>query len=86
MFVRTINISRDGDYGSYGRVDPTKPLLASITIDGQHGEVKLRLSPEMSKRIVEIVADEVAAAGRATAEAMVADVLTVKALPDPEAF
>jgi hypothetical protein len=39
----------------------------------------------MSDRIVALVAEEVAAAGRATAEAMTADVLTVAALPKPEA-
>ena len=82
MFVRSINVSRDGDYGSiYDKVDASKPFIASIAVEGSHGEVKLRLSPELSQRIVGIIAEEVAAAGRATAEAMTADVLNVISLP-----
>lgn len=86
MFVNAISIRREGYYGyGSGRADPTKPLLATIEVQGQSGKVELILSPEMSQRIVAIIAEEVAAAGRATAEAMTADVLSVAALPGPRA-
>lgn len=87
MIVKSINIARLGDYSfGYGApADASKPFVAKIAVAGQHGEVSLTLSPDMSRRIVEIIADEVTAAGRATAEAMVADVLNVVALPSPEA-
>lgn len=84
MFVRSITVRRVGDYGGYGKVDPTKPFEVSIAVEGRHGEIKLDVSPEISRRIVEIIAEEVAIAGRATAEAMTADVLTVVALTPPE--
>lgn len=77
MFVTSINIRREGYYGSYGggTAKPDKPFNATIEVHGQHGKVELNLSPDMSARIVAIIADEVAAAGRATAEAMTASVL-----------
>lgn len=84
MFVRTISIRREDDYyGAYGKVDPTKPFLAIIEVQGVSHKTELRLSAELSARIVEIIAEEVAAAGRATAEAMTADCLTATALPAP---
>jgi hypothetical protein len=73
MFVTSISIRREGYFGTgYGKADPAKPFNATIELHGQHGKVELVVSPAMSARIVEIVADEVAAAGRATAEAMTA--------------
>lgn len=84
MFVRSINIFRENDFG-YSTPDPSKPFRAKIKVTGAAGEIDLLLSPEMSQRIVGIIADEVAAAGRATAEAMTAEVLSVAALPKPEA-
>jgi hypothetical protein len=88
MFVTQIAVRRDGYYGGsvYGaKPDPTKPFRATIEVVGQSGKIELNLSPEMSGRIVAIIADEVAAAGRATAEAMTAEVLSVAALPEPGA-
>lgn len=82
MFVNQLILRRDGFYGAgYGKADPTKPFRATIEVQGRHGKVELELSPELSDRIVAIVADEVAAAGRATAEALVASCLS--ALPAP---
>jgi len=85
MFVTSVTMRREGYFGSsYGsKVDPSKPFAATIEVHGQHGKVELRLSPELSERIVGIVADEIAAAGRATAEALTASCLN--ALPAPEA-
>lgn len=87
MFVTRIAVSREGYYGSsYGsKADANKPFRATIELHGQHGKIELNLSAEMSERIVSIIAEEVAAAGRATAEAMTADVLNVVALAAPEA-
>jgi hypothetical protein len=85
MFVTSISIRRDGYYGaSYGKPDPAKPFRTTIEVLGNHGKIELELSPDMSRRIVDIVADEVAAAGRATAEAMTAECITCSALPAPE--
>jgi hypothetical protein len=80
MFVTRINISRDGYFGYGSKPDATKEFRASIEVLGQYGKVELNLAPDLSKRIIEIIADEVVVAGRKTAEAMTADVLSVKAL------
>lgn len=80
MFLSKLVVTREGYYG-YSTPDPKKPLLATIEVIGKSGKVELSLSPDLSKRIVAIVADEVAAAGRATAEMMTADALSVAALP-----
>lgn len=86
MFIGRIEISRVGYIGhGYGTPDASKPFLAKIEVFGQHTKTELLLSEELSRRVVEIVADEVAAAGRATAEAMTAEALNVTALPAPEA-
>lgn len=85
MFVRSIVVRRDGDYSYSSTVDQSKPFRATVEVNSQHGKVELLLSTDLSRRIVEIIADEVAAAGRATAEAMVADIFTVKALPSKAA-
>lgn len=85
MFVTSVTMRRQGYFGgSFGtKADPSKPFEATIEVHGQHGKVELRLSPDLSARIVGIVADEIAAAGRATAEALTASCLN--ALPSPEA-
>ena len=67
---------------SYNKANPEAPFSATIELQGASGKVELNLSDDLSRRIVEIVADEVVAAGRATAEAMVADAMLVSA---PEA-
>lgn len=85
MIVRSISINRDGSYGDYGPLNADKPFRASIKVAGSHGNVELLLSPEMSTRIVSIIAEEVAAAGRATAEAMTAEVLNLAAIEAPRA-
>lgn len=74
MFVTSISARREGYYGSnYGKADPNKPFAVTIELHGSRGKVELNVSPELSRRIVEIIADEVAAAGRATAEALTAN-------------
>jgi hypothetical protein len=85
MFISQISIRRDGYYAYGGsKPDASKPFLATIEVHGGGHKTELNLSPEMSERIVAIVADEVAAAGRATAEAMVAEAMTITALPAPK--
>ena len=75
MFVNRIDITRDGYYG-YGKADPTKPLKCSIEVQGEHGKIELKLSPDMSNKIVALIADEIVVAGKATAEALTASCLT----------
>jgi len=82
MFLKQVTVRRQGYYGyGSGSCDPKKPFEAVIEVTGASGEVKLNLSPELSKRIVDIIAVEVAAAGRATAEMMTAEAFEVAALP-----
>lgn len=86
MIIGRIEISRQGYIGSgYGTPDASKPFLAKIEVFGTQSRTELLLSEELSRRVVEIVADEIAASGRATAEALVAEAMTVTALPAPEA-
>jgi hypothetical protein len=86
MIVRSISIKRQGHYGFDGeRTDASKPFEATICVVGQTGKVELTLPPELSRRVVEIIAEEVAAAGRATAEAMTAEAMNIVTLPSPEA-
>ncbi len=86
MFIGRIEISREGYIGNgYGRADPSKPFIAKIEVFGSRTKSELFLSPDLSRRVIEIVADEIVAAGRATAEAMTAEALNVVALPAPEA-
>jgi hypothetical protein len=84
MFLSRLSIYREGYSSSYGRCDPSKPFRATIEVIGQSGKVELTLSPELSAKIVAVVADEVAAAGRATAEMMTAEALTIPASAAPE--
>lgn len=77
MFVAAISIRKQGYYVYGGKADATKPYEATIEVQGEHGKVELRLSPDLSQRVLEIIADEVAAAGKATAEAMVASFINL---------
>lgn len=86
MFIGAISIRREGYFAGYGqRPDPQKPFLATIEVHGTRAKTEMVLSPEMSERIVALIADEVAASGRAVADAMVAEAMTFTALPAPEA-
>jgi hypothetical protein len=81
MFVTSINVRREGYYGAgYGKADPAKPFNTTVELHGQQGKIELVVSPELSARIVEIIADEVAAAGRAAAEAMTASFVNLPQL------
>lgn len=81
MFVTDILIHREGYIGSWGKPDPTKPFSAKVGVAGAHGKLELQLSAEMSARIVEVIADEITAAARATAEAMTVGCLAAQATP-----
>jgi len=83
MFITSIRIAREGYFSGYTAPDSSKPFTATIEVHGRRGKVELMLSPELSARVVSIIADEVAAAGRETAEAMTADCLTVAAIAGP---
>lgn len=75
MFLKQLSIRRDTRY-SFSEPKGDEPFAATIELIGQHGKVERRLDADLSRRILEIVSDEVAKAGRATAEAMVAEVLS----------
>lgn len=86
MFIGRVEISRVGYIGhGYGSPDASKPFIAKIEVFGTSVKTELVLSEELSRRVVEIVADEIAAAGRATAEAMTAEALNVAAIAAPAA-
>lgn len=82
LVLNRVMITRGGIH-SWDRVDASAPFKATIELQGASGKVELNLSEDLSRRIVEIVADEVVAAGRATAEAMIADAMLVSA-PEPK--
>lgn len=86
MFITQIMILREGAYYGSDAVDPSKPFRASLTVKGQYGKIELNLDPTLSDRIVALIAEEIVAAGRATAEAMTASVLAVQALPAEQCF
>lgn len=75
MIVSRISVTREGWYASYQAPDASKPLRATVEVYGDMGKVELNLGPEASDRIVALIADEIADAGRRTAE-----LLTAKAL------
>ena len=78
LILTRLTVTREGYSAySYSKADPNKPFRAIIETQSHSGKVELTLSPELSRRIVEIVAGEVASAGRATAEMMVADAMLV---------
>jgi len=61
MFIGAIEIRREGYIGhGYGSPDPSKPFLAKIEVHGSRTKTEMMLSPELSERIVAIIADEVA--------------------------
>lgn len=77
LVLNRVIIARKGLH-SWDKADPSAPFAATIELQGATGKIELNLSERLSRRIVEIVADEVVAAGRATAEAMVADALLIQ--------
>jgi len=78
LSLRRVSIVREGDYyGAYRPMDASKPFRATVEVEVSSGKVELNLSADLSQKIVAIIAGEVAEAGRATAEIMVADALFV---------
>jgi hypothetical protein len=70
MFVAAISIRREGYY-SWGAPDLSKPFRATVEVHGAEGKVELNLSPELSQRVVDVIAEEVIKAAQETAQAMV---------------
>lgn len=79
-YVARILIHREGYYGSGSRPDPTRPLHCMVETIGDLGKVELNLPQEASDRIVALIAEELAAAARATAEAMTASFINAQPL------
>jgi hypothetical protein len=74
MFVTRVTLSRKD---RFYKPDPTKPFEATVELHGDFGKMELNLGPEVSDRLMALLADEVAAAGRQTAELMTAKCLEV---------
>lgn len=73
MFLAAINITREGYYmGGYGKPDPSKPLRATVQIDGPMGKTEINLPPETSDKIVALISVELAEQARKVAEVMTA--------------
>ena len=62
--------------------DRTGHLEAVVEFISGNGEIKLNLDEAMSKRILELCADEIVKASKVVADHMTAEVIT--ALPAPE--
>lgn len=75
MFVTRVSIHRDGYNYGYGRPDPTKPFRATVEVHGESGKVELNLPAEASDKIVALISEEIADAGRRTAELLAASAL-----------
>jgi len=73
MFLDTLNITRNNRYGFDSDKPPSAYEGTLKFINPELGEIKLNLSPEMSARILEVVADEIVASAQA-----VSTVLTTK--------
>lgn len=78
MFVTRVSIHREGYSYGYGRPDPTKPFRATVEIHGENGKVELNLPAEASDKIVALISEEIADAGRRTAELLTAKALEVE--------
>jgi len=77
MHIRSVKIQRAGHYGFTGeKLDPSKPFICTVETDSTDGKMELTLSPVLSQRVLEIVAEELAASARETAENMIAAVFT----------
>lgn len=75
MIIKSITIRRQG-WAMYGKVKPTDPFLAQIEVESPFGEVKLNIDAERTKEILAVIADMVADAGRQTASALTAEVVS----------
>lgn len=82
MFITSINITRDGYYG-YGKHDPSKPLRATVAVEGQHGKVELNLTPEASDCMVALIAEEIVAATKDTANLMTSGLIAATTSAGP---
>ena len=80
MHIRSVHITRKGHYNYAGeKLDVSQPFLCTVETQSAEGKMELVLSPHLSERILEIIAEELAASARETAEAMVASVFTSSA-------
>ena len=75
MIIKSISIRKAGYY-SYGKPKGDEPFLAQIEVESPFGEVKLNIDAERTKAIVSLIADMIAEAGRQTADAMTAEVIS----------
>lgn len=83
MYLKAISITREGWYpGAYHKADPSKPMRCTVEVEGPLGKTELNLPPEVSDRIVALIAEELAAEARKVAQAMTASFIdAMPALP-----
>lgn len=79
MFISRITAYREGAYG--GSPDPTKPFVLNIEVYGTFGKTELKVSPDLSRRIVEIIGDEVVNAAKDIAQNMSIEALAGESAP-----
>lgn len=79
MILARLTVAREGYYGPGHRCDPSKPLRATVEVIGDNGKTELNLSPEVSARVVALIADELAAEARKVAEIMTASFINAVA-------
>ena len=80
MYLSRLTIER---VGKYGRSDSAgDPLVATVKVANDVGDQTIRLSDECSRRVLAIIADELVAAVRQTAQIVASDIVT--ALPAPQ--
>ena len=85
MHVRSVTLLREGAYGFDGEnVDPTKPFVCKVSIVGQTGKHEIHLPAEVSARIMNLIASELAEEGRRVAQMMTANAFEVQSLPAPK--
>ena len=80
MFLAGLKIERMGKYGPTQRAED--PLVAVVKVGNDFGDQTIRLTDECARRVLAIIAEELVAAVRQTAQIVAGDILT--ALPAPQ--
>lgn len=78
FILKELRIYRNSSY-----LDETRALRGKVEFEGEHGETALNLNEWLSKRIVELCAQEIADSASEIADNMRADALSVAAIAAP---
>ena len=74
LILEKIDINR-GYYSKYTHSEELPALKGSVTFKGSSNTLEIELTEELSKRIIEICAEEIVKATKAAAEIMTADII-----------